>query len=230
MLLLQWEIKKCKFRYPEKFCINLEPVNLVVELGNALKMMLILTNTYIFIMALVLAILEIQIEGKDGWAKNLPTWKPPLHTWYVKLYSRLMFKKRLTGYHLAMHIFVILIFYLPYADGLPFTLFNWTKTLALYFLFILVWDFLWFVLNPYYSLAKFKKQNVPWHVVWLFGLPVDYWAALVLSFIVLTPNFINNFYSSNILSWWFLNIILFGVQTFFICILSMIYPFKSRAI
>jgi len=202
---------------------------LVFELGSVLKMMLILTNMYIFIMALVLAILEIQIEGKDGWAKNLPTWKPPLHTWYAELYSRLMFKKRLTGYHLAMYLFVILIFFLPYADGLPLTLFNGTKTLSLYFLFTVVWDFFWFVLNPNYSLAKFKRQYVPWHVLWLFGLPADYWAALVLSFVVLTPNFINN-YSSNILSWWFLNIILFGVQTFFICILSMIYPFKSRAI
>lgn len=37
---------------------------------------IITTNLYIFIMATVLAILEIQIEGKHGWAKNLPTWRP----------------------------------------------------------------------------------------------------------------------------------------------------------
>jgi len=190
-------------------------------------MTLILTNTYIFIMALVLAVLEIQIEGKDGWAKNLPTWKPPLHTWYAQLYSRLMFQKRLTGYHLAMYLFVILIFYFPYAFGLPFTLFNWTKTLSFYFLFTMVWDFLWFVLNPHYSLAKFKKQYIPWHVVWLFGLPIDYWAAIVLSFVVLIPDFIIN-HSSDIFTWWLFNIILFAIQTLFICILSMIYHSKTK--
>lgn len=27
-------------------------------------------------MATVLALLEIQIEGEGGWAKNLPTWRP----------------------------------------------------------------------------------------------------------------------------------------------------------
>jgi hypothetical protein len=34
-------------------------------------MTLIITNVYIFVMALVLAVLEIQIEGKNGWAKDL---------------------------------------------------------------------------------------------------------------------------------------------------------------
>jgi hypothetical protein len=62
-------------------------------------MTLIITNVYIFVMALVLAVLEIQIEGRNGWAKDLPTWRPSPDTWYAQLYARLMFKKRLTGYH-----------------------------------------------------------------------------------------------------------------------------------
>jgi len=36
----------------------------------------ITTNIYIFVMATVLALLEIQIEGANGWARNLPTWRP----------------------------------------------------------------------------------------------------------------------------------------------------------
>jgi len=31
---------------------------------------------YFYIIAIFLAILEIQIEGKHGWAEKLPTWRP----------------------------------------------------------------------------------------------------------------------------------------------------------
>ena len=34
---------------------------------------IIISNIYLFVLAVVLAILEIQIEGKHGWAMNLPT-------------------------------------------------------------------------------------------------------------------------------------------------------------
>lgn len=37
---------------------------------------IIIKAVYVFIMALVLAILEVQIEGINGWAKNIPTWRP----------------------------------------------------------------------------------------------------------------------------------------------------------
>jgi len=33
-------------------------------------------SIYLFVVALVLAFLEVQIEGKHGWASKLPTWKP----------------------------------------------------------------------------------------------------------------------------------------------------------
>ncbi|MEK7542067.1 MAG: hypothetical protein AAB524_00005, partial [Patescibacteria group bacterium] len=49
--------------------------------------------------------------------------------------------------------------------------------LAMYFVWMPTWDFLWFVLNPYYGVKKFKKQNVWWHnrSHWLFNItPLDY--------------------------------------------------------
>ncbi|MBI4036842.1 hypothetical protein HY385_00245, partial [Candidatus Daviesbacteria bacterium] len=74
---------------------------------------IMLTNIYLFLMATVLAILEIQIEGKHGWAKNLPTWRPKSQSFFVKLYSKMMSGKEMTGYHLSMFSFVVLIFHLP---------------------------------------------------------------------------------------------------------------------
>jgi len=32
------------------------------------------TSIFVFILSLIFALLEIEIEGKNGWAKNLPTW------------------------------------------------------------------------------------------------------------------------------------------------------------
>lgn len=56
-------------------------------------------NIYLFITATVLAILEIQIEGKHGWAKNLPAWRPKGRNPAVRFYSRMMSGKEMTGYH-----------------------------------------------------------------------------------------------------------------------------------
>ena len=39
-------------------------------------------------MALVLAILEVQVEGANGWAADLPTWRPNPNKWYSKLYKK----------------------------------------------------------------------------------------------------------------------------------------------
>lgn len=84
-------------------------------------MNIIVTNIYLFIMAVVLAIVEIQIEGQHGWAKNLPTWRPDSTKWYAKLYGKMMSGKDLTGYHLSMFIFVFMILNLPYVFGLSLT-------------------------------------------------------------------------------------------------------------
>jgi hypothetical protein len=41
-------------------------------------------------------------------------------------------------------------------------------------------DFLWFVLNPDFGLAGFNPKNAFWHKNWIFGAPVEYWAASIL--------------------------------------------------
>ena len=164
---------------------------------------LIATNLYLFIMAVVLALVEIQIEGPDGWAKSLPTWRPGRRGLFVRLYERLLGGKEMTGYHLAMFAFIALVFHLPFFFGEALTLTAWLTTLSLFFLFVILWDFLWFVLNPHYPLKRFKKEHIWWHKKWLGRLPVDYLGGIVISALLAV--------ASTGLSWWLANVALWAV-------------------
>jgi hypothetical protein len=170
------------------------------------------TNLYIFLLAVVLAILEIQIEGAHGWAKNLPTWRPT-GTWYTKLYTKIMSGREFTGYHLTMFSFVFLIFHLPYVFGLTFTIDHWLRTLSFFMIFIVLWDFLWFVLNPHYPLSGFKKEHIWWHKKWIFGAPVDYYGGVIVSLLVIIP--------TGDLYWWAANVGLFILETVLLCLFTV---------
>ncbi|MEN3366734.1 MAG: hypothetical protein V7606_4008 [Burkholderiales bacterium] len=62
--------------------------------------------------------------------------------------------------------------------------FSWRaefRVLACIMLFWIVEDFLWFVLNSAYGLARFDAASISWHKRWLWFAPLDYWVyALVL--------------------------------------------------
>ncbi|MBI4039885.1 hypothetical protein HY389_00845 [Candidatus Daviesbacteria bacterium] len=179
---------------------------------------LIVTNIYIFIMATVLAVLEIQIEGQFGWAKNLPTWRPKGHEWYAKLYAKIMSGKELTGYHATMFAFVFLVFHLPYVFGLTWTLEHWISTLSLFFIFIALWDYLWFVLNPHFPIRYFAKNN-PNHKNFFLGVPLDYYFALGVSILILIPAFLAGY--QNIFTWWIFNVGLFAIQLLAVILFSL---------
>lgn len=138
---------------------------------------------YIFFLALTLAFLEVQIEGEHGWARQLPCWRPHNSKWFARLYARVMCGKEMTGYHLAVFSFSFLVLHLPYVWGLPWDIGSEFCTLSVFFMFVVVWDFLWFVINPHYGIKKFCSGRVPWHRVWLLGLPVDYYGGIILSFV-----------------------------------------------
>lgn len=183
---------------------------------------IILTNFYLFIMAIVLAILEIQIEGKNGWASNLPTWRPPKNRWYTKLYSAVFSGKELTGYHAAMFTFVFLIFNLPFVFGLPLILENWLKIVSLYLIVSMTWDFLWFVFNPNYPITRFGKEDKINHLKWIWRIPIDYFFVLGSSLLVLLPAALNN---HSLISWWTTNVSLFVLETF-LAVLVSVYILK----
>ncbi|MCH8049678.1 hypothetical protein IH979_03130 [Patescibacteria group bacterium] len=138
-----------------------------------------------FVLAFVLAALEIEIESKHGWAQKLPTWYRVTGP-AGKIYKMFMSGKPLTGYHLYMQVFTLLIFHIPFFSGFDWTLVGELKMLALFFVWVSLWDYLWFVLNPAYGWRRFRKENVWWHATspWLFGLfPFDYLSGVGLSYI-----------------------------------------------
>src|SRR5690242_14515634 len=108
----------------------------------------------VFVYCLLLAWLEVQIEGEHGWAANLPTWRRQPSwaregSWFFKA-LRAVFRflsggNELTGYHLAMILFVFCSMMMPLLMTVPSPeLF--LRCLGFFFLTLVTWDFLWFVL------------------------------------------------------------------------------------
>ncbi len=139
---------------------------------------------YLFVLFTVIALLEIQIEGKDGWAKNLPCWRPKTDSLAAKVYAGIMSGKELTGYHIFMFSLPLLILHLPFIAGIKWTLAKELQIVSVNYLFSVIWDFLWFVWNPYYGVERFKPQFISWHKKWLGPVPQDYLAGVGLSFIL----------------------------------------------
>jgi len=134
------------------------------------------------LLGIVFANLEIQIEGKRGWAADLPCWRKE-KGWVV----RLLGGRPLTGYHTWMTIFLILMFHFPFlfVDWHPKTeLLIW----GLLYGFFLAEDFAWFVFNPNYGIKKFKKSEVWWHGTWWGPVPSIYYflAGMAIILIVLS--------------------------------------------
>lgn len=130
---------------------------------------------YGLILAAVLALWEIQIEGQHGWAEKLPTWRIE-KGWIVKIWGG----RPVTGYHTFMNIFLILMIHFPFF----FTSWSVRKELFIIGFFIallLVEDWLWFVFNPAYGLKKFRKGMIWWHPHWWGPVPDYYWLAALIS-------------------------------------------------
>jgi len=131
------------------------------------------TIIYLFTLAVMHAIWETEIEGKDGWAKNLPTWR--ISSPYKKVFNG----KDITGYH----VFMIIIFGMFFHSYFLYNPWSHGKELICIgsmFFYLVVEDFLWFVFNPYYETKKFFQQKVRWHKRWLLGLPYDYWYMILI--------------------------------------------------
>lgn len=131
---------------------------------------------YIIGAAFFWAKMEIEIEGEHGWAANLPTWRIENHFLLDILYGG----RPLTGYHFWAFTFMFGSFHLPF-----FWIGKWwwqgeLRVIGGYYLFWILEDFLWFVLNPHFGWKKFSHENIWWHKKWLLGLPVDYWILTVV--------------------------------------------------
>lgn len=139
---------------------------------------------FIFVFCLVLAALETQIEGAAGWAQNLPTHRSDSSKWIVRLYGKAIGGREVTLYHVFVFSLVIIFLHYPYFAGKTWSLASELTTLSFLFLIIVVWDFLWFVVNPQYDFGKFWGKHVLWHKKWFLHMPTDYWFAFVISAIL----------------------------------------------
>lgn len=136
------------------------------------------------LLAFFFAQIEIHIEGEAGWAANLPTWRIE-HHWLLDIFWG---GRPMTGYHAWVFPFIAIFFHFPL---LFMGQWRWqlqARCLACIALFWLAEDFLWFVLNPAYGLARFEPINISWHKRWLWGAPVEYWvfAPLVIALLWLS--------------------------------------------
>jgi len=143
---------------------------------------IVLSSAFWAFFAAVIACIEIEVEGKHGWAEKLPTWYRTTGFW-ATLYGRLMAGKPLTGYHAFMFFFPALLFHAHFFMGVPWSGTEELKAWAMYFAWCPLWDYYWFVLNPHYK-GRFKKDQVWWHAKspWILGLfPVDYLVGFLVS-------------------------------------------------
>lgn len=166
------------------------------------------TAFYVFVLAVTLASLEIQIEGKHGWAQDLPTWRPHKKSWYTKTFTKLSQGKLLTGYHIIFFLLIFLIFHLPFVFGFPFTFENWLRALSLMLFLMVLEDFIWFIINPHYGIKKFFSNEVPWHKKRFLHFPPDYTIFLSLSLLVILPIYFG-YDSFEVIWWWGTNFLIF---------------------
>ena len=141
---------------------------------------------YVFILGFFFAKVEIQIEGSEGWAAGLPTWRIEQH-WLLTLFWG---GRAMTGYHAWLFPFIGLAFHLPVVMMGKWSWKIEARCVASVMLFWVAEDFLWFVLNPAFGLAHFDPAHVTWHPNWWCGAPVDYWLALLIGLVMLAYSFL----------------------------------------
>jgi hypothetical protein len=137
---------------------------------------------FVLLSAFIYAKLEIEIEGRQGWAAGLPTWRVENHV----LLDLFFGGRPLTGYHVWSFVLFLLLFHMPFFFNGSWSARGELNVLGGYFLFWVVEDFLWFVMNPDFGLSKFNKEYAWWHKRWILGLPLEYWTFGTLALLLLT--------------------------------------------
>lgn len=92
----------------------------------------------------------------------------------------------MTGYHAWVFPFIALVFHLSlFLQGL----WSWMIEARIVGSIMLFWvaeDFLWFVMNPAYGIARFTPAHVAWHKHWWHGAPTDYWLSITIAILLLS--------------------------------------------
>ena len=84
-----------------------------------------------------------------------------------------------------MFVLPLWSFHIGFFGGVPWSWAAEATTLSAYFVWVATWDLLWFLLNPRYGWARFRKGEIWWHArTWIGRFPIDYWGGLVMSLVV----------------------------------------------
>ena len=136
--------------------------------------------SFVFLISLIYSLIEIEIEGKDGWMVKIPT--PGI----IKLGD-----KNLTIYHIYM--IALLIVSVIFQNNMVLTINSFLYSASNVLLILFLEDILWFVFNPYFTIKKYKKDNIWWHSKqpWLFGIPMH-------NFVISVINLVISYITSNI--------------------------------
>ncbi|WP_019576616.1 hypothetical protein [Curvibacter lanceolatus] len=145
----------------------------------------LLTVAWVAVLAFFFAQVEIQIEGGAGWAAALPTWRIEQH-WLLDIFWG---GRAMTGYHAWIFSFMVLMFHFPLAFLQTWSWRLQARALACIMQFWVMEDFLWFVLNPDFGLARFDPQNVPWQKHWWWWAPTDYWTFSAVAIVLFWLSF-----------------------------------------
>lgn len=130
---------------------------------------------YLYVFCVLLALLEIQIEGPDGWASGNPNVWMPGEGWWTPLWHMGMGdRKELTGYHLFMNGFLLLVMHQHFFLGVKWSAREEARALTRFVVIGTFWDLYWFLFNPAYGLGRFDHAHVWWHTQWVWGIPKHY--------------------------------------------------------
>ena len=154
-------------------------------------------SSYLYLIAIILSLLEIQIEGQYQWAEKLPTWR--------KKFT--IINKEITGYHIFLSLFVLLLFHLVYILGVEFSFKLEFKILSIIILLSVTEDFLWNVLNfkISFNIRNFKYIYKPFINKFFLYFPIEYYLAIFISFVLALL--------AQEIIWWIRNLIIFFIFT-----------------
>ena len=139
---------------------------------------------FVILTSLLFALTEIQIEGKNGWASNLPTWRitPKKSSKFLSMFTHP--NRPFTGYHFYLFSFLFVLIHALFL-AVSWTIAAELDVLIFFLLIVSLEDFLWFVLNPNFGIKKFKFQYIPWHPQWWGPFPTSYYFSLVIVIILI---------------------------------------------
>lgn len=141
-----------------------------------------------FLAAFCVAKLEINIEGKHGWAGKLPSGK------INNILTRILLgKQHYTWYHLWFFLSTLLLLHLPFFISPKL----WSPTietflLGNYAIAVILEDLFWFIFNPHFGLKGLNKTHAHWHAQWIGRIPLLYIKLGLFAFLMFSLSLVIN--------------------------------------